>query len=1039
LNYASQIGILFNKTKTQLVAYPNGKSGAYTIPSSVTSITNYAFYYCTSLTSVTIPISVTSIGKSAFYSCTSLTSVTIPNSVTSIGESAFYSCTSLTSVTIPNSVTYINYQAFSGCYGFTICGYNGSYAQTYAQNNSFPFKSIGGAQYSISIAQMQGGSVTANYNSAGAGTTVSLTVSPSKGNILKRGTLQYNGNPVSGTAFIMPADNVTITAEFEPVSEASLDNIVFGGKVNLTYPKNLGVSDDTAVPPIPSGSDSQYAEELKYWADAYGHELNGLDYTKAVKTPFKMPYMTTTNQVVFEKESSVTVKDVMADIIMLGKMQEYVIKEENSLKKNVTVDKLNSSTKTMLKYLGRYNEYIGSQSGQRYDPRTTTKTLAAIEAIINNVWGKNYSSAKLLDMFKSSAIELNPALDDIMFELKNAQTSNSLYKAQNDMLAAVSIGTNVYKVAKGEQSYIYDIAGAAVDASGNSNLKKAKSYSDTIKGIYDFLKLCEGDFGPAMASLKITSKYLEFCVDMYNWVTDQYPSWLFYSNYYLPASQPGYFTQIGFDKDGNIPFGSWGVPQLENCDDLSLKLLSALNNTDTDSIYIQQFNTSNDNKRSLISAAATLADIRLTDYKALQKYLLDYISAQCLPIGKAKTIKVSCPVLVTILNSQGEELFTLNTDESYSQNYNQYCTFYLSGENRDEKTFIVNENYNFKITPYANGEMDCAVNTVDEDGEIKEYSYKNVPIDISSNYKLSTVDVTAPTLEKISTEGTEQIPATEESILVDQIIINENYLELHRGETKQLYVEILPPNANDQTVLWISSNSDVVNIDNNGLITAISAGTATITAYSGKTNVYTTCEVTVVPLLSDQTTINFQTTTGGTISTTISETYLIGSELTVYAIANAGYVFSGWESSDGGEIKNILSEYTVYTVPNTSSTLIARFLPTGLMFTEKKISQNNIEVQYFTMGDLLASAKAYNGTQDNKDVTIILALYDGNNQLLRMNSQKYTVKPSEDLPISVSINISKAYECKLRLLFWDDLDSLVPSEQFSEFFPYTSE
>ena len=45
---------------------------------------------CTSLTSVTIPNSVTSIGDCAFYDCTSLTNVTIPNSVTNIGDEAFY-------------------------------------------------------------------------------------------------------------------------------------------------------------------------------------------------------------------------------------------------------------------------------------------------------------------------------------------------------------------------------------------------------------------------------------------------------------------------------------------------------------------------------------------------------------------------------------------------------------------------------------------------------------------------------------------------------------------------------------------------------------------------------------------------------------------------------------------------------------------------------------------------------------------------------------------------------------------------------------
>ena len=89
------------------------------IEDGVTSIGNYAFAYCSNLTSVTIPSSVTSIGEYVFFICTRLTSVTIPSSVTSIGGGAFDYCSSLTSITIPSSVTSIEKSTFAHCESLT--------------------------------------------------------------------------------------------------------------------------------------------------------------------------------------------------------------------------------------------------------------------------------------------------------------------------------------------------------------------------------------------------------------------------------------------------------------------------------------------------------------------------------------------------------------------------------------------------------------------------------------------------------------------------------------------------------------------------------------------------------------------------------------------------------------------------------------------------------------------------------------------------------------------------------------------------------
>ena len=125
--YSDNNGVLFNKEKTALIRYPEGKSQtSYTIPNSVTRIGYYAFEDCTGLTSITIPNSVTSIETGAFFYCTGLTSITIPNSVTSIGWEAFEDCTGLTSITIPNSVTSIGDWAFRGCTGLKDVYYTGS-------------------------------------------------------------------------------------------------------------------------------------------------------------------------------------------------------------------------------------------------------------------------------------------------------------------------------------------------------------------------------------------------------------------------------------------------------------------------------------------------------------------------------------------------------------------------------------------------------------------------------------------------------------------------------------------------------------------------------------------------------------------------------------------------------------------------------------------------------------------------------------------------------------------------------------------------
>ncbi|MBQ7740229.1 MAG: leucine-rich repeat protein [Eubacterium sp.] len=180
--FSSQNGILFNKNKTTIKRYPSGKSGtSYSIPSSVTEISDYAFYGCSELESISIPENVSYIGSSSFNNCSGLTSITvsssnayfssqdgvlfnknstklilypigksetsysIPSSVTSINYSAFNNCSVLTSITIPNGVKSIGASAFENCTGLasitipdgaTSIGSNAFYNTAYYKDNN---------------------------------------------------------------------------------------------------------------------------------------------------------------------------------------------------------------------------------------------------------------------------------------------------------------------------------------------------------------------------------------------------------------------------------------------------------------------------------------------------------------------------------------------------------------------------------------------------------------------------------------------------------------------------------------------------------------------------------------------------------------------------------------------------------------------------------------------------------------------------------------------------------------------------------------
>ena len=152
--YSSLNGVLFDKKQVELIQFPGGKGGEYTIPDSVTDVRAYAFYQCVALTRLTIKASVSTFWYPWISGCTALKefvmdprddrfsaldgvwfnksrtallhypggltgSYSIPDGVTSVWDYAFSGSANLTEVTMPNGLMSLGVNAFNGCGSLT--------------------------------------------------------------------------------------------------------------------------------------------------------------------------------------------------------------------------------------------------------------------------------------------------------------------------------------------------------------------------------------------------------------------------------------------------------------------------------------------------------------------------------------------------------------------------------------------------------------------------------------------------------------------------------------------------------------------------------------------------------------------------------------------------------------------------------------------------------------------------------------------------------------------------------------------------------
>jgi uncharacterized repeat protein (TIGR02543 family) len=197
---------------------------------------------------------------------------------------------------------------------------------------------------------------------------------------------------------------------------------------------------------------------------------------------------------------------------------------------------------------------------------------------------------------------------------------------------------------------------------------------------------------------------------------------------------------------------------------------------------------------------------------------------------------------------------------------------------------------------------------------------------------------------------------------VTSIKLNKTTLSLKKGNSETLTAKVYPDDASNKGVTWKSSNEKVVTVDQNGKVTAIGAGTATISVVTKSGNKTATCQVTVPYSIS-------YILNGGLNNNTNPSLYDTTNTITLKNATRKGYIFSGWYSDE--QFKNKVT--TIKKGDKGNKTLYAKWTKVAVSkinkVSLKNIKENKLKITFSEISD----AKGYEiQYSTNKGMTSVI-------------------------------------------------------------------
>ena len=257
---------------------------------------------------------------------------------------------------------------------------------------------------------------------------------------------------------------------------------------------------------------------------------------------------------------------------------------------------------------------------------------------------------------------------------------------------------------------------------------------------------------------------------------------------------------------------------------------------------------------------------------------------------------------------------------------------------------------------------------------------------VDSNGKVTAVSAGTATITATAADGSGisascKVTVTNPVIKVTKIKLDKSELSLVVGEYSNVSAEVTPENATNRNITWSSNNTGVATVDSNGKVTAVSAGTATITATAADgSGISASCQVTVTNPVTDEEI----KVTDITLSTTAA-TLLVGKTISVKATVlpeNATNKELGIASLDSsvatvtedGVVTAISTgtTYIVFTAKDGSGVSKKCFIKVCNDISTAKVKFTATDFAYNEAGNTPAPIVTFDGTvlKKNTDYTV---------------------------------------------------------------------